>query len=253
MDELLDAIAALVSLVSPEKVKAIAARVRTTEVSGASADLYSMVGTPMASAVVNKIISAWQSSSVNAEQLALMILSAGHVFNVLSKKQSIELVWTGPTTPYVSPRRTEQVLLQIINAAENILFMTSFVAYDVSSIVEALNVAAGRGVKISMLLELSQDHGGSVTFDAISKMKSLVPKAQLYSWKERTAQYSDGHAHAKVAVADGRICFITSANLTGYAMERNMEAGVLIEDGAVPKLLDEHLRSLVDTRVLSRM
>jgi phosphatidylserine/phosphatidylglycerophosphate/cardiolipin synthase-like enzyme len=35
----------------------------------------------------------------------------------------------------------------------------------------------------------------------------------------------------KVAVADGSICFITSANLTGYAMEKNMEMGVLIEVG----------------------
>ena len=38
----------------------------------------------------------------------------------------------------------------------------------------------------------------------------------------------------KVAVADGNTCFITSANLTGYAMERNMEAGVLISGGTFP-------------------
>ena len=36
MDELLDAIAALVSLVSPEKVQAVAARVRRTEASKAA-------------------------------------------------------------------------------------------------------------------------------------------------------------------------------------------------------------------------
>ena len=43
----------------------------------------------------------------------------------------------------------------------------------------------------------------------------------------------------------------TSANLTGYAMEKNMEAGVLISGGRIPKLLDEHLRSLVDTKVVT--
>ena len=56
---------------------------------------------------------------------------------------------------------------------------------------------------------------------------------------------------AKVAVADKNSCFITSANLTGYAMEKNMEAGVLISGGRIPRLLDDHLRSLVDTKLVS--
>jgi phosphatidylserine/phosphatidylglycerophosphate/cardiolipin synthase-like enzyme len=47
------------------------------------------------------------------------------------------------------------------------------------------------------------------------------------------------------------MCFITSANLTGHAMEKNMEAGVLIFGGRIAKLLDEHLRSLVDTKIVS--
>lgn len=47
------------------------------------------------------------------------------------------------------------------------------------------------------------------------------------------------------------MCFITSANLTGYAMEKNMEAGVLITGGRVPHLLSEHLFSLVDMKVVS--
>lgn len=128
-------------------------------------------------------------------------------------------------------------------------FISSFVAYDVSTIVKALNAANDRGVVISMLLELSQDHGGSITFDALGKMMTLVPAAKLYAWRNKAAPFSDGRVHAKVAVADGRICFITSANLTGYAMEKNMEAGVLISGGHIAKLLDEHLRSLVDMKI----
>lgn len=157
----------------------------------------------------------------------------------------------GVTRPIVSARRTEQALLQVINAAEQTLFITSFVAYDVSTIVKALNAASDRGVVISMLLELSQDHGGSITFDAIGKMRMLVPAARLYAWRDKADPFSDGRVHAKVAVADGRLCFITSANLTGHAMEKNMEAGVLISGGRIAKLLDDHLRSLVDTKVIS--
>lgn len=253
MEELLDAIAALVSLVSPEKVQAVAARVRRTDASKAATALPSVVGTPVASTVVEQLAAAWQNTKVGSDELASMLIAASHVYAKAASEQSTELVWTGPTTPFVSARRTEQALLQVINSAEQSLFVTSFVAYDVSTIVKALNAANDRGVVISMLLELSQDHGGSITFDAIGKMRTLVPAAKLYAWHEKSDSFAGGRVHAKVAVADGGMCFITSANLTGHAMEKNMEAGVLISGGNVPRLLQDHLQSLVDTKLVSRV
>lgn len=250
MDELLDAIAALVSLVSPEKVQAVATRVRRTEASKAAAVLSSVVGTPVASTVVEQLAAAWQNTEVGSDELASMLLAASHVYTKTASEQSTELVWTGPTTPFVSARRTEQALLQIINSAEQSLFITSFVAYDVSSIVKALNAADERGVSITMLLESSQDQGGSITFDAIGKMRTLVPAAKLYAWLDKADPFSDGRVHAKVAVADRTTCFITSANLTGFAMERNMEAGVLIVGGQVPIALDKHLQALIAMKVV---
>lgn len=251
MDELLDAIAALVSLISPEKVQAVAARVRRIDASRVATGLSSVVGTPVASTVVEQLAVAWQNTKVGSDELASMLIAASHVYTKAAFEQSTELVWTGPTTPFVSARRTEQALLQVINSAEQSLFITSFVAYDVSTIVKALNAASDRGVVISMLLELSKSHGGSITFDAIGKMRTLVPAANLYAWQDKTAPFSGGSVHAKVAVADGNICFITSANLTGHAMEKNMEAGVLISGGRITRLLDEHLRSLVETKIVS--
>jgi len=251
MERLLDAVAAVVCLVSPEKVQAVASRIRRTDAEKAAAALSGVVGTPSASGVVDQLIDAWHASTVSAEELSLMLLAASHVFTKAASQQSTELVWTGPTTPFVSARRTEQALLQVINASDSTLFITSFVAYDVSTIVKALNASSDRGVVISMLLELSQEHGGSITFDAIGKMRALVPSARLYAWRDKADPFSDGRVHAKVAVADGRVCFITSANLTGYAMEKNMEAGVLITGGHIPRLLDDHLRALVDTKMVS--
>lgn len=250
MEKLLDAVAALVCLVSPEKVRAIATRIRQTDASKVAGSLSGMVGTPAAAGVVDQLIDAWRATSVGAEELALMLLAAGHVFTKATNQQSSELVWTGPKTPFVSVRRTEQALLQVINAAEQTLFMTSFVAYDVSTIVKALNAASDRGVAISMLLESSQDHGGSINVDVIGKMRILAPDVKLYAWQDKAEPFSDGRVHAKVAVADGKMCFITSANLTGYAMEKNMEAGVLMSGGNIPRQLDEHLRSLVEMSVI---
>ena len=251
MEKLLAAVAAVARLVSPDKVEAIASRIRLTDALKAASALSGVVGTPIASGVIGELVEAWQSVPVSSDELASMLLAARHVLAKVASEQSTELVWTGPTPPFVSARRTEQALLQVINAARATLFITSFVAYDISSIVKALNEASARGVLISMLLELSQEHGGSISIDAIGKMKVLVPSARLYAWQDKAEEFSDGRVHAKVAVADGNICFITSANLTGFAMERNMEAGVLISGDNIPRLLEQHLRSLVDTRIIS--
>jgi cardiolipin synthase len=250
VEKLLDAVTTLACLLSPEKMLAVAARVRRTDVHKASA-LSEIVGTPIAAQSIEELINAWKVTHVSSAELASMMLGASHAIAKLEKRQSTELVWTGPTTPFVAARRTEQALLQVINLANNILFITSFVAYDVPAIIAALNAAITRGVEVSMLLELSHEHGGSISFDGLSKMKKLVPASRLFAWREKAEPFYGGSVHAKIAVADGKVCFITSANLTGHAMEKNMEAGVLISGGDIPKMLDDHMRSLVGMKVIS--
>jgi len=83
-------------------------------------------------------------------------------------------------------------------------------------------------------------------------MRSCVPSAELFTWRDKPEPFVDGKVHAKVAVVDGARAFITSANLTGHALEKNMEAGVLINGGPVPRTLSDHLQALVDVRVIDR-
>jgi phosphatidylserine/phosphatidylglycerophosphate/cardiolipin synthase-like enzyme len=184
MERLLEAVTAVVCLVSSEKVQALATRIRKIGDAKTSASLSDVVGTPATKGIVDRLVDTWQSMSVSPGELASMLLAAGHVFTKAAKQQSTEPVWTGPKTPFVAARRTEQTLLQVINAAEHTLFITSLVAYDVSAIVRALNDANAREVNISMLLESSQDHGGGISFDAIGKMRTLVSSAKLFAWRE---------------------------------------------------------------------
>lgn len=181
-----------------------------------------------------------------------MLLGASETRLRVERELSIELVWTGPTTRFVPTRRTEQVLLDIIATAKSDLFLVSFVAYDVRSVISAMNEAAGRGVRLRILLEASTDHGGTLTLDPATLMRSGVPAVEIFTWKERSEPFVDGKVHAKIAVIDGARAFITSANLTGHALEKNMEAGVLIHGGPVPKTLNDHLQALIDIGLLQR-
>ena len=249
MRNLLAAVSELVSIVSSDRVAALATKVRGIDAAKAG-DLGAGVLSAKAGNALKGLVDAWRASTASGETLAAMLLAAAHAFRHAESLQKVELVWTGPTTELVPARRTEQALIQVINAAKHRLFITSYVAYDIESIAKALRSAAERGVKIEFLMELSSAQGGKVSIDPIGNLRNIVPDAWFYIWKDKDAAFVNGSVHAKVAVADGLFCFITSANLTGYAMDQNMEAGVLISGVPLPEQLHRHLEALVITGVI---
>ena len=209
-----------------------------------------LADTPAARAAVARVVAAWGQRQASGDEVAGMLLGASEARVRVERELTVELVWTGPTTRFVPTRRTEQVLLDLIASANTDLFLVSFVAYDVRSVVTALNDAANRGVRVRVLLEASMSHGGTLNYDPAAIMRASVPTAELFAWKTKPEPFVDGKVHAKVAVVDGARAFITSANLTGHALEKNMEAGVLINGGPVPKTLADHLQGLIDVGVI---
>jgi hypothetical protein len=59
--------------------------------------------------------------------------------------------------------------------------------------------------------------------------------------------------HAKCVVVDDAWAFVTSANLTEAAQERNIEAGVLLEDPVFARALRRQFESLVDRGYVRRL
>jgi len=78
----------------------------------------------------------------------------------------------------------------------------------------------------------------------------VAARALLLQWPpERRPRDEHGHAglmHVKAAVADSRVAFLTSANLTEAALERNMELGALIRGGPLPASIDRLIDALVE-------
>lgn len=250
MERVLDVIADLVALLSPAKIEAIASRLRGEFPPACEQDLQQIVGTPAARAALGSLVEVWQTTKLSGDVVAGMLIGAAHTRLRTQRDCEIELVWTGPTTPFVATRRTEQVLLDLIQQAKRELFIVSFVAYDIPSIIAAINSAVDRGVYTRILVEASLTQGGSLLVDPVSTMRNAVPSAKLYVWTDRPHPFTNGRVHAKVAVADSAIAFLTSANLTGHALEKNMEAGVLLTGGHVPSSLRDHLHALIETKVI---
>ena len=250
MEKLLETIIELVSNSPPDKTEQLAESIRRLSSAQDALSITGWAANPRAKNTLTKLVEVWRDVTIPAAELAGMLVGASAAYHRAKTEQQIELVWSGPSSKLIATRKTEQALLQVIDAAESRLFITSFVAYNIASIMKALERAIERGVQVSMLLEASESHGGAVSIDAFAKMKSALPTANLFSWVDKGEGFTGGKVHAKVAVADENFCFISSANLTGHAMERNMEAGVLIRGGATPCSLHRHLEALKTTHVI---
>lgn len=250
MERLFNSISLLVAQLSPSRIEAITERIRGKKTLEQVISARELIRTPLARDCFDSVMAAWKPSAISSDELAGLLLGASYAHGKAQKESIVELVWTGPTTEFAATRRTEQVLLDLIREAQKELFIVSFVAFDISEVVKEMNFAAERSVDIRVLLEASQDHGGSLSVDPIDTMRGLVPRARLYTWKDKTAPFENGKVHAKVTVADRRTAFLTSANLTGHALEKSMEAGVVFKGGQIPALLASHLHALIDTKVI---
>ena len=167
-------------------------------------------------------------------------------------RQITELVWTGPPTPVVPVRRTEQVLCELIRCAERKLTITSFGIYQVPRLVEDLDQAIGRGVTLRIVLGDRESHSAQEIEHQRHQLGRVVGAgASLLQWlperRPRDEQGRAGLMHVKVAVADSRITFLSSANLTEAALERNMELGALIRGGNLPVSIDRLIDALIES------
>lgn len=208
-------------------------------------------------ALVNKLRDEWFATpSISPREVASAMRAAGSTAALMLAHEQIDLVWTGPNTSLIPTRKTEQVMRELIDSAGGRLFIVSYVFVNASAVVDALNEAANRGVSVRVLLEAHSQHGGAVSIDGLAAMHGAVPSAELFTWKAadraKTTGTMSASVHAKCAVADQKKAFVTSANLTSAAMERNMELGVLIRGGVTPSRLHSHLDALVSTKVITR-
>jgi phosphatidylserine/phosphatidylglycerophosphate/cardiolipin synthase-like enzyme len=147
-------------------------------------------------------------------------------------------VWTGPESDGGHGRLTLAVVADLMAEAEQELVLASYATVPGDGIRQALHEAVERGITVTLLLERPQDnakfHGSGDPFPGLPARRLAWPAA---------ARPPDASMHAKVLVVDRQTALVGSANLTGHALDRNLECGLLIRGGRVPTLLVDHLLS----------
>ena len=207
----------------------------------------------------SQLIDVWEKEcpEVSSQSVALAILSASRTSTFLRGQQNIELVWTGPDSHIIPLRRMDQVLLELIDQSQRSLWIVCFAVYRIERVITAIWNAAGRGVRVNLLIENEEDSQGRLSFDILASLRGrLEDQVNFYIWpieqRPLSSTGNPGVLHAKVAVADSKSLLISSANLTEYAMQLNIEMGVLINGGDAPIKTERHFDELISSRVFRK-
>jgi phosphatidylserine/phosphatidylglycerophosphate/cardiolipin synthase-like enzyme len=254
-----DVIREIVNRLPPSVVRQLAADIRDiSDVNHLVSrnHVLSSIVNPQARELVVNLLDAWSNgcSELTSNAVAFALESAGSAVEYSRNSRTIDLVWTGPIIHQVNLRHTESVLLELIRSAQTHLHIVSFAVYKATRIIDALLHALERNVSISIYLETMEHSKSRSGYDVKRTLgNELTQKANIYSWagtKRKSSPNADyGLLHAKTAVADSERYFISSANLTDYAMSLNIELGVLIQDRDTAMKIVTQLRLLVENDI----
>lgn len=133
-------------------------------------------------------------------------------------------------------RRTiQRAYLQALGRARESAFLTNPYFAPGRKLRRALEAAAARGVRVTLLLGVGQ----FMMQDAVAH--SFYPK--LLEAGVRIVEYNKTQLHAKVAVVDDEWATVGSSNYDGLSLFVNQEANVVISDAAFARYLRSEIEA----------
>lgn len=173
-----------------------------------------------------------------------------------------DLVWSGPEVPGLHSRDTRRVYEELLGSAERSVLATTYAFFDGP---KAFQVLAARldkkpGLQATLLLNIQRKRGDTTKADDL--VRRFADRFWSTDWPgmsrpnvfyDPRALELDGPAgvlHAKAVVVDNEAVFVTSANLTEAALDRNIEMGLLVRDRALAASVATHFHTLIERGLL---
>jgi len=209
--------------------------------------------TPGFAAAAHRVLDACDGGGFAGTEAAGYLRGLAAGYEARSAETAASLVWSGPAVHDVPVRATAQVLVEVVSEATQELVLMTYSAKPFPPLVTALQAARGRGVAIDVVVETLQGAGSLLSGDEPAAAFAKVGGVQLWLWPSERRTEPSSKMHAKLAVADGRVLLASSANLTQSGAASNIEAGLLLRGGDVPRRATEHIRALQAAGVLRRL
>jgi len=238
-----------------------------------------------AAVAVQRIVHAPHAAAVirHLGTLAASGMRADHIAHVVraivAERKSqrdvsdrLSLVWTvGRDTRLARGRQTAAIVRELFqNACERVV-VTSYSIDDVSpdepdrhpfaELAKRMDAMPSLDVRIALNIgrtKRSDDRPPAALIDEFRNhfVRNLGPGDRLPHvffhprGPDRYERTGRACLHAKCIVVDGAKAFVTSANFSGAAHERNVELGVCIDDPKIAAAIEEELDELITAGVL---
>ena len=211
---------------------------------------------------VLKALREWEQAGVSGSVAATWVAT---LERASSSTIPASLVWTGPQAKGLHSRSTRQVFDELVLSAKKSILISSYTYFDGP---EAFRVLARKmdecpSLQVTILLNIKRGKFDSTLSSDL--VQSFAERLWNDDWpgKQRPAVYyypgsltsgqPKGVLHAKAVLRDGETLFVTSANLTEAAMDRNIEIGVLLRDRTIAQTATAHFRALIEQSIVRRL
>jgi hypothetical protein len=230
------------------------------------------LGEPYSAVALGRLLDAAVASDTSADLqgLALPPESVAAALSLLADEREAashaqggaELVWTGPELPGAESRDTLVVVRELFASAESSVLVSGFAVSQGKEVFGPLarRMADVPSVKVRLFLNVARPPGSRDSEQTL--VRAFVDEFRRKNWPNDAPPeiYYDPRSlaedyrqravlHAKCVVVDDRHAFVTSANLTTAAQEKNIEAGLLVHDGGLARRLRTQFETLVGAGV----
>ena len=250
---------ALLSL-SPAELRTLAASLRSGRL--CAPYLASSLGRYLAEPIAAPVSAHLQEMSDTGMNPVATAYSLDLLASARSETSSIgdltELVLTGPPIAGAEHRDTSVVVSDLFRKAEETILIAGYAVYQGLKVFRALSerMVERPALNVRMYLDIQRKPGD--TSSSAELVRRFTHKFQTKEWpsgqpcpevfydpRALSADRSNRAAlHAKCVVTDRRDVFVSSANFTEAAQERNVEVGLLVHSAAVAENLTRFFDAL---------
>ncbi len=205
------------------------------------------------------VLREWERIGVSPEAGVIWLRSLARA---AERAPAPDFVWTGPEVVGLHARDTRRVYEELISSAQHSIWVCSYAFFDGPRAFATLarRMDSIPRLEVTLLLNIERRRGDTTAAD------SLVRRFADHFWGEswpgatRPRVFYDPRSvadagpgavlHAKAVVTDDESAFITSANLTEAAFDRNIELGLLVRDRTLAETAVMHFRTLIEKGLL---
>ena len=228
---------------------------------GSAMSIRATVGGGYEEAILH-VLREWEHLGVSAAAGAAWLKS---LRLAASRTPAPDFVWTGPEVVGLHARDTRRVYEELLGSAYRSIWASTYVFSDGPRAFRTLaeRMDAVPELDVTLLLNIERRRGDTTSADSLVRRFADEFWGGEWPGTARPKVYYDprsvemgspaGVLHAKAVVADEESVFITSANLTEAAQDRNIELGLLVRDRALAATTVIHFRTLIERNLLHRL